>query len=1150
MTPGWSRRRAWVLAIVLVLGSTSITGRQSQGQRPDDSTAVESAAQAEREVVDPDVDQDDARARLEWQRRAWGVANPAFRHSALTQGQDHSDKKNARGPKWVSLGPTGADYQQNGSFTGHVRDSGRARTILPHPTNPDIVYFLSSGGGLWRTNNWSSPKTNWTVLTDDLPTTGGGSVAFGRNPNTLYLGLGDFIDQILVGGAMTKSTNGGVTWSPILELGTAVSVRDVKVDTSTNRDIVLVSTDSGLYRSSDDGATYVASDTFAGLSVWSIVRTSAGWLASAQPCIPAFVGLACEQPTTLYLSKDRGATWAPITNGGGVFAGNGRTTLAVAVPGDSVVYAYASDVLDSAMKDVYRSTDGGQTWIANGVNATKIPTNPVPNSMPNMNICHGQCFYNQMVLVDPSDPTRNTVWIGGDLGSARSRDGGSTWTIETWWLFSQVPGLRYAHADFHTGVYKTTGTPTIILGNDGGMNISEDDGATFSSDKNERLVTHLYYTVSGNPLVPSLVIGGTQDNGTRLRTDNGSIFNQVSGGDGMGTAYSQANTNTVFASAQGSALRTNLSNTPPEVFQNWAAATSGLIDVGFGFFTAIVPAPPALDASGRVFYHFSNSRVWRTVNGGLNWTRLASATTGTGITISPGFPANGTRRFRSSPYNLGVSPTDMNRIAVGAAGGFLDISTNGGASWTDIDLLAKVPGYQGFVTNVTWQDDTTLWITSVAQAPGAVRVIKASIASPGDSWAGAAFAPMQTGLPDLPVTRVYIDPRDPTRATLYAATHVGVYRTVDGGAVWEPFSNGLPTVPVTDIYMPPDGSFTRIATYGRGIWELSQIELVNTTRADDAASCDRDGALDNGESGDLTITLANQGPNNVNQIELTVTSSNPNVSFPSGNVVSFPPLQKRGQSTGSVRVALNGAVGVESTDFQISIVAPELELPSGLNVTATHRLNYDERPAATAAESVESASHGWTVSGSPVALPNVTSWQRRALSAIRHVWWGPDNNGLQDDTKGFMPDEQNLVSPIMHVGTAPLVIAFQHRFSFENGGWDGGVIEISSDNGATWTDIGTAAYNGTTNTTTTAPIGRSRRAFVNRMVGWPNFTSVSLNLGTAYADRDVRIRFRIGADVAAGAPGWDIDDITIGGLTNTPFTAIVGHQGVCSVENQ
>ena len=211
-----------------------------------------------------------------------------------------------------------------------------------------------------------------------------------------------------------------------------------------------------------------------------------------------------------------------------------------------------------------------------------------------------------------------------------------------------------------------------------------------------------------------------------------------------------------------------------------------------------------------------------------------------------------------------MSPTDLGRIAVGAAGGFIDITTNGGASWTDVDLITLVPGYLGFVTNVTWQDNQNLWVTAVAQAPGAVRVIKATIATPASDWANATFTPMQNGLPDLPVsgsTSIRAIRRG-TRSTP-PRTWVSTGPT-DGGATWEPFGNGLPTVRVNDIYMPPDGSFMRIATYGRGIWELPQIELVSATLADDGASCDRDGVLDNGETGQLTITLMNQGPNNVN----------------------------------------------------------------------------------------------------------------------------------------------------------------------------------------------------------------------------------------------------------------------------------------------
>ena len=126
-------------------------------ERPDDSTTgIPLSDESLGQTAGRRTGQADA--RLEWQRQAWGVVTPAFRSHAMKEGKNHSDKKNAPGPKWVNIGPTGADYEQNGSFTGHVRDSGRARTILPHPTNADIVYFLTSGGGLWRTNNWTSPQ--------------------------------------------------------------------------------------------------------------------------------------------------------------------------------------------------------------------------------------------------------------------------------------------------------------------------------------------------------------------------------------------------------------------------------------------------------------------------------------------------------------------------------------------------------------------------------------------------------------------------------------------------------------------------------------------------------------------------------------------------------------------------------------------------------------------------------------------------------------------------------------------------------------------------------------------------------------------------------------------------------------------------------
>ena len=185
LTP--QRRTAGWLAIAAILASVSLPSGQSQEQRPQDSTAPEEidTTLVERELHEPGPEKDDPTGRWEWQRQAWGVVTPAFRATALREGRDHSNKKNSRGPKWVSIVPDAAEFDQNGSFTGHEIDSGRARVLLPHPTAPGIVYFLTSGGGLWRTNNWTSSDVRWQPLTDDLPTTGGGTVAVGRNPNTL-----------------------------------------------------------------------------------------------------------------------------------------------------------------------------------------------------------------------------------------------------------------------------------------------------------------------------------------------------------------------------------------------------------------------------------------------------------------------------------------------------------------------------------------------------------------------------------------------------------------------------------------------------------------------------------------------------------------------------------------------------------------------------------------------------------------------------------------------------------------------------------------------------------------------------------------------------------------------------------------------------
>src|SRR5256885_15232432 len=175
-----------------------------------------------------------------------------------------------------------------------------------------------------------------------------------------------------------------------------------------------------------------------------------------------------------------------------------------------------------------------------------------------------------------------------------------------------------------------------------------------------------------------------------------------------------------------------------------------------------------------------------------------------------------------------------------------------------------VPGFQSSTQSVTSVDNQTIFVTPVTPTANAIRVVKST--DGGATWAAA-----NSGLPDVQVERIIVDPSDPSKQTVLAATYAGVYRSTDGGANWAPYGSGLPSVAVRDIYMPPDGSFVRIATWGRGFWELPSLTYVNSTLTDDVTSCDHDGSLDNNETGHLTITLHNDSGSPLTSVTGTVT---------------------------------------------------------------------------------------------------------------------------------------------------------------------------------------------------------------------------------------------------------------------------------------
>lgn len=719
---------------------------------------------------------------------------------------------------WQCLGPTtdGIDQTQTNGI-----DSGRARTILVDPADPtgNTVYYLNAGGGLWKTTSFLAAPPAWTPLTDAVGSTAGGSVAFGRASSTLYLGIGDPFDAN-VGGFVITSQDGGGSWGAPTQLGSAQAVMDVKVDTSAAADIVLAGTDNGLWRSADGGSTWSQVPSIPPTDqVWSLVRSQAGWLALGVD------GLSGSAIGTLYLSTDQGATWTPVN--APALAPVGRSTLAVGAPGDAVVYLFAANqnLNASDQQDLYRSTDGGRTWTALGLGGSKPPLNP-NNVQPGTDFMNDQAWYNQMVLVDPSDASRNTVYVGGNLASGMTTDGGNTWKVITDWLPGlddpSTSSLPYVHADFHAAAaFDAGGKHYVCFGTDGGVFVStnvltQGPAASWDSSKNQGLATHLIYALAVNPALPGSALVGMQDNGTRLRdAQNPTSFNEVQGGDGFGVGWSQAPGVPAPGIALASYYNENISlNTQdPANLNDWIPFTSGLdtFNGGFYFVTPIVTPAATADPNGTTYFSYGQNQVYRTNPDLSGWTKIGDV------------------GGRAVSFALGVSPMDLDHLAVAGPASELYITADGGAGWSAVSL-SSIPGWLGYNANVAWATDTLLYACSESPFPGSTRVVSSQ--DGGQTWS----APAAANLPDVPVTKLVVDPNDASGRTVYAATWIGVYGTTDGGDSWSLVGAGLPQVRVSDIYLAPDSSYLRISTWGRGVWELASTPAVGSVQVSPASA--------------------------------------------------------------------------------------------------------------------------------------------------------------------------------------------------------------------------------------------------------------------------------------------------------------------------
>jgi hypothetical protein len=393
------------------------------------------------------------------------------------------------------------------------------------------------------------------------------------------------------------------------------------------------------------------------------------------------------------------------------------------------------------------------------------------------------------------------------------------------------------------------------------------------------------------------------------------------------------------------------------------------------------------------------------------------------------------------------------------------------------------------------------------------------------------FAEAQQRMRDYLVAAYKLTPAIPTiteaRDALLAAA--AAHDPADLAALWNAFAKrGCGTGAVS-----PD----RYATDNVGVVESYSVGndlVVSDVSFAPTFQCDGDGYVDDGEYGELSFTFHNIGAVSLTATQATLVSTNPAVTFPNGNVVTLPATTPFAEASATVPVRLVGPAATSVLDLEIQVDDPGL-LVAGPRTASTYAYAHaDEEPSATH-EFFETTTDVWTYTGDsgPAA-----GWTRRTYS-------GTDRRLFAYDP-GVTTDASAVTPPLTIGGLAPFRLHFEHAYSLENT-YDGGVIEISTDGGATWTDIGasitTGGYTGTI-VPGSALAGRS--AWTGTSPGYPALTPVTVDLGTSYAGQTVRVRFRVATDGGVGDAGWSIPWLVVEDNHVQVFRRLIGETAPCT----
>jgi len=707
---------------------------------------------------------------------------------------------------WTPLGPSPLPNGQTEGFSASV--TGRITTIAIHPVHPDTVYVGTAQGGVFRSFDGGA---TWTAIFDNAVSLAIGAIAIDPVDNTtLFVGTGEGnlsldsffgVGVYIVRNAETTPTLYGPynldgSSNNVLQYR---SINKILVD-PLNDNIIFVASTSGLSGASGDvyptkpnRGLYRSMNAMSGNPTFTWLDMSAG-----SNTIITDAVLDPTNPNNLVA-----AVYGQVGLGsiGGIYqtpdaldslpfffqTQSMHDGLNVKFGWNKVgsvftIYATSDDSGGSLIK----STDGGAGW-STMLNAAK-------------GFCYPQCWYDIALAVDPQ--SANTVYIcgsaagygGGASEFKMSTDGGATFN-------NSYSGL---HADMHAiAIANPPNNNIIYVGNDGGVFRSTTSGNTWTSLNTAGLSATQFESIALHPSDRNFTIGGTQDNGTEYLHSN-STWSLFDGGDGGFALIDQNATNTTTVTTYhtyynstnsqiGFSMRQNMSS-----FGNFYGCGGTANGINCGDATLFY-APMALGPGNPQTVYFGSDRLYRSVNRGLTMSVVSQAPFVASVPISA----------------IGIAPLNDSIRVVGLSNGQVFLSTAGSTSFVSVGS-GVIPAHYIARIAIDPQNSNTAYVTldgyGVPLSP-LKHIWKTTNLTSGATWASAS-----SGLPDVPVNAFVIDPAN--TSSVYAGTDIGVFYSSDGGNSWNPFGTGLPRVAVFDMGIQPTSRILRIATHGRGLWEI------------------------------------------------------------------------------------------------------------------------------------------------------------------------------------------------------------------------------------------------------------------------------------------------------------------------------------------